>query len=206
MKIRTIPGLNSSDVYPYFTDNGRYFGHCGRLSGEWLQPRRPSGRWISYLYGALKLSAEIVRGNVRIVPYVSADISSISLNSYTEQGTSAQLLTYGAMKFNALAGAVGLRGSIDIPMSFGTLSPNARVEYKQTSQSAFDQSMYYTDLGAGSASTFGQPVGVRSTATGSLGLRARSTGGLGVEIEYAASIGSDSYRSQSIRGAMRVPF
>ena len=42
--------------------------------------------------------------------------------------------------------------------------------------------------------------------TGTLGLRARSPGGLGVEIEYSVSSGSDSYKSQTIRGAVRMPF
>ena len=147
-----------------------------------------------------------MRGNVKIAPYISGDFTSVSLGGYSEQGPSAQLLSYNAMDFTALSGAVGLRGSIDLPMSFGILSPNARVEYKQTSQSAFDQSMYYSDLGAGSSSTLGQPVGARSMITGALGLRARSPSGLGVEIEYAASVGTNSYQSQSIRGAMRVPF
>lgn len=160
----------------------------------------------SYWYGALKGSAELVRGNVKITPYVSVDFTSTTLDSYGEQGSSAQLLTYDAMKFTALSGTVGLRGAIDIPMSFGILTPNARVEYRQTSQSSFDQSVYYTDLGSGSSSTFGQAIGVRNLTTGSLDSRARSPGGLGVELEYSMSIGTDSYQSQTIRGAVRVPF
>jgi hypothetical protein len=110
------------------------------------------------------------------------------------------------MKFTALSGTVGLRGAIDIPMTFGTLTPNARVEYRQTSQSSYDQALYYTDLGPGSSSSFGQASGVRNLTTGSLGLRARSPGGLGVELEYSLSVGSSSFQSQTIRGGMRVPF
>ncbi|MEP7032226.1 MAG: autotransporter outer membrane beta-barrel domain-containing protein, partial [Pseudolabrys sp.] len=160
----------------------------------------------SYIYGAAKLSAELQRGRFKFSPYVLAEFNSTSLDGYSETGSTLSLLTYDSMKFNAVTGVVGLRGSIDIPMSFGTLTPNARIEYRSTSTSAFDQALYYTDLGSGSSSTFGQPVGVRNVGTGTLGLRARSVGGLGVEIEYSYAAGSDSYQSQTIRGAMRVPF
>ena len=74
------------------------------------------------------------------------------------------------MKFNALSGALGLRGSIDIPVGFGVVSPMARIEYRQTSQSAYDQSMYYADLGSGTSSTFSQPAGVYGMTSGALGL------------------------------------
>ena len=70
------------------------------------------------------------------------------LNSYAEQGASAELLTFAAMKFHSVGGTVGLRGSYDMPMSWGVLTPNARVEYRQTLDGAFQQSMYYTDIGA----------------------------------------------------------
>ena len=117
-----------------------------------------------------------------------------------------QLLTYDALKFNALSGAVGLRGSIDIPVSFGVLTPNARVEYRQTSLSAYDQSMYYTDLGAGMGSTLSQPSAAHGVTTGAIGLRARTLGGVGVELEYGVSGGTGSLLTQSIRAAVRMPF
>jgi hypothetical protein len=95
------------------------------------------------------------------------------LNGYAESGPSAELLNYAAMKFDAMSGALGLRGSIDIPMSFGVFSPTARFEYKQTSQSAYDQAMYYSDIGGGTSSTFSEPAGVYGMTTGALGFRAR---------------------------------
>jgi uncharacterized protein with beta-barrel porin domain len=160
----------------------------------------------SYWYGALKGSAELARGNVKFTPYVSVDFTQTNLDGYGEEGSSVQLLTYNSTKFNALSGAVGLRAAIDIPMSFGILTPNARAEYKHTSLSSYDQAMYYSDLGPASSSSFGQAVGVTNITTGSLGLRARSPGGLGVELEYSMSVGSNSYQAQTIRGAVRIPF
>jgi hypothetical protein len=110
------------------------------------------------------------------------------------------------MKFDAMSGALGLRGSIDIPMSFGVFSPTARFEYKQTSQSAYDQSMYYSDLGAGTGSIFSQLAGVYGMTTGALGFRARTASGLSAELEYGLSQGTGSLQAQSLRGTLRMSF
>ena len=77
-----------------------------------------------------------------------ADFMRAQLNGYSEQGSSAELLTFGATNFHSVGGTVGLRGSYDMPMNWGVLTPNARAEYRQTLDGAFQQSMYYTDLGA----------------------------------------------------------
>jgi hypothetical protein len=66
--------------------------------------------------------------------------------------------------------------------------------------------MHYTDLGAATGTTFGQPLGVGGLTTAAISLLARTPGGLGVEVGYAFSAGSESYQVQSIRGAVRVPF
>jgi uncharacterized protein YhjY with autotransporter beta-barrel domain len=160
----------------------------------------------SYWFGSAAVSMELGRDQFKFAPYVSTDFVSATLNGYSENGPSSQLLTFNAMKFNAVSGAVGLRGAIDIPASFGMFTPTARVEYRQTTQSAFDQSMYYTDLGAGSSSTYSQLAGNRGMTTGAIGFRARSPGGLGVEFEYGVTEGTNSLHSQSLRAAVKMAF
>jgi hypothetical protein len=128
---------------------------------------------------------------------------SAMLNGYSESGPSAQLLTFNSMKFNALSGLVG---SVDMPMSFGTFIPTARLEYRQTNQSAFDQSIYYSDLGAGSSSTFSQASGKNGMTTGAVGFRARAVGGLAVEVEYGLTQGTSSLQTQSLRASVKMPF
>ncbi len=179
-------------------DNRRYVtGDGSTVSGS---------RGGSYWFGSLAASLELGRGRIKFAPYVSTDFMNATFNGYSESGPSTQLLSYNAMKFNAVSGAAGLRGSIDMPMSFGVFSPTARVEYRQTSQSAFDQSMYYADLGAASSSTFSQAAGVQSTTTGAIGFRARSQGGLNVEVEYGITEGTSSSHAQSLRAAVKMPF
>ena len=194
---------------PLFLDAALGYGSLGYNNSRWIASDGTAVQGTrngSYWFGTLEGSLELSRGRVKFAPYARADFITATLNGYAENGASALLLTYDALKFNATSGAIGLRGSIDIPMSYGTLSPTARFEYKQTSQSAFDQSMYYTDLGAGSSSTFSQPAGVYGTTTGALGLRVRAVGGLAAELEYGISGGTAGLRAQSLRGSLRMPF
>ncbi|MBV9558747.1 MAG: putative Ig domain-containing protein [Pseudolabrys sp.] len=160
----------------------------------------------SYWFGSLTASVELTNGAFKFTPYARADYTSATLNSYAEGGSSAQLLTYDSMKVSAFSGAVGLRGSIDIPISSGTMTPFVRLEYKETSQSDYSQNLYYSDLGPGISSAFSAPSNVRSMTTTAVGLRFRATGGMTVDLEYGFAFGTDSYKAQSIKAALRVPF
>jgi uncharacterized protein YhjY with autotransporter beta-barrel domain len=194
---------------PVFLDASVGYGTLGFDNRRWVtgDGSMVSGtRSGSYWFGSLKASLELARDGVKFAPYVTADFTQATLDSYAESGSSAQLLTYNQMTFNALSGAVGLRGSVDIPVPFGTLTPTARIEYRQTSLSAYDQSLYYTDLGAGLSSTFSQAAGVQSVTSGALGLRARAPGGLTAELEYGVAGGSGSLLAQTLRAALSMPF
>jgi uncharacterized protein with beta-barrel porin domain len=179
-------------------DNRRYVTGDGSIVS--------GARKGSYWFGSAAVSMELGHGQFKFAPYVSTDFVSATLNGYSESGPSDLLLTFNSMKFNAVSGAVGLRGSIDIPASFGMFTPTARLEYRQTSQSAYDQSMYYSDLGPGVSSTFSQLAGNRGMTMGAIGFRARSPGGLGVEVEYGVTEGTGSLHTQSLRAAVKMAF
>jgi uncharacterized protein YhjY with autotransporter beta-barrel domain len=194
---------------PVFIDGAIGYGTLGYDNRRWVtgDGSTVSGnRTGSYWFGSLTASLELGRGRVKFAPYVGTDFMSATLNSYSESGPSTQLLTYNSMKFNALSGLVGLRGSVDMPMSFGTFTPTARLEYRQSSQSSFDQSMYYSDLGAGSSSTFSQASGKNGMTTGAVGFRARAIGGLAFEVEYGLTQGTSSLHTQSLRASVKMPF
>lgn len=194
---------------PLFIDASVGYGLLNYDNRRWVtdDSTMVSGkRSGSFWFGGLTASIELSRGALKFAPYVRADFITATLGGYAEEGSSAELLNYDQMRFNATSGAVGLRGSIDVPTGFGTLTPNARLEYRSTAQSAYDQSMYYLDLGPASASTFSQPAGTYGTTTGTLGLRLRGSGGLAVELEYGLTRGTGSLQAQTIRAALRVPF
>ena len=194
---------------PLFLDAVVGYGSLGYNNRRWVSDDSTivSGlRGGSYWFSSLTASVELSRNQVKFAPYLTTDFMSATLNGYAENGSSSQLLTYNQMKFNAVSGAIGLRGSINVPTSFGTLTPMARVEYRQTRQSAYDQSMYYTDFGTGSSSTFSQPLGFHGMTTGAIGLRAHTLDGLSVDLEYGVSSGAGSLLIQWIRAALRRPF
>lgn len=194
---------------PFFLDASIGYGTLGFDNRRFVtgEGSLVSGsRRGSYWFGSLSASLELGNGPFKFAPYVSTDFMSATLDNYSENGSSAQLLTFNDMNVHSFSSAVGLRGSIDIPMGFGTLTPTARVEYREISQGDYSQAMYYSDLGAASASAFGQPSAVNGMTTGAIGFRARTPGGLSFELEYGFSTGTNSYKAQTIRAVARVPF
>src|SRR6185312_6883757 len=115
----------------------------------------------SYWFGSVAASLEAKFGAFRLAPYVRGDYMSASLDGYSEQGSNSELLTFGAMDFRSVSGSLGLRGSYDIPTVWGVLTPIARAEYRQALDGAFQQSMYYSDLGSSISSVLDQSSAVR---------------------------------------------
>ncbi len=48
---------------------------------------------VVYWFGVLTASLEITYGDVRFAPYLRGDFIAAPLNGYSEQGSSAELLT-----------------------------------------------------------------------------------------------------------------
>jgi uncharacterized protein with beta-barrel porin domain len=163
----------------------------------------------SYWFGAASVGYEFKYHALHLSPYARADFMRATLNGYSEQGASAELLTFGATDFHSLTGAVGVRGSYDMPMRWGVLTPTARAEYRQTLDGAFQQSMYYSDIGASMTSTLAQASTTRGTFNTSLGLRARGSGrmgGVSGEVEYGTASGGGKVQSQTVRAGLKIGF
>ena len=129
-----------------------------------------------------------------------------NLDGYAEQGLSSEALTYNALSFRSTSAVLGLRGSYDIAMDWGTLSPTARLEYRQGFDSDFSQSMFYSDLGAATASAFTQASATRNLVSGAIGLRADAGQGLAADVEYGATAGSGAVLIQTLRGTLRISY
>ena len=106
---------------------------------------RSGTEWFS----SLTASTDFRTGAMKFSPYVRADLMSASLQSYAEQGASSLALTYAGVSFSSTAAVLGVRGTYDIPMSWGVLQPTGRLEFRHELDGGFNQSMFYTDLGAG---------------------------------------------------------
>jgi uncharacterized protein YhjY with autotransporter beta-barrel domain len=194
---------------PVFIDASVGFGKLGfdnrrYVTGEGTMVSGSRGG--SYWSAAVSATFEMRADELKVAPYVRGEYMSANLDGYSESGPSAETLTFQKTSFNATSAAIGLRGSIDIPMQSGVLTPNVRLEHKQTVQSAYEQGMFYTDLGSGTASTFSQSPGTFGSTTGAIGLRMRTPGGLTTDVEYAVTAGTGSLLMQTIRAMLRLAF
>lgn len=157
-------------------------------------------------FGSFTASTEFKSGAMRLSPYVRADLMAATLQGYAEQGQSSLALTYGAVSFNSTTAVLGLRGSYDIPTSWGVLSPTARLEYRRELDGGFNQSMFYTDLGAGQSYVLSVADLAQNLVSGAVGLRARAGNNISAEFEYGAMAGDNSTFLQSVRATLRLAF
>jgi hypothetical protein len=196
-------------IDPWFVDAAFGFGTLGNEGYRWVANDNAlimGSRKGTYWFGTVGTSLDLKFGAARLLPYVRAEIFSARLDRYAERQTSEEALTYGAAQFSSTAAVAGVRGSFDISFAAGVLSPTARVEYRHALDGAFDQALHYTDLGPTLSSVMVQAAATRSLFNGNIGLRARGHNGFSAEIEYGASTGSGSLVTQTVRGALRLPF
>lgn len=150
-------------------------------------------------FGSLGLSRLITTQHVGFQPYVRVDASSIRLDPYAESGASGAL-TYARSKLSAQALLTGINAFHDIPMEAATLTPSARVQYARNFNGEGDQSMFFSDLGAGSQNysirTEGMPKQYSSVG---IGMRYQRQKSVAFDVTYTASYGSDSYRANTVR-------
>jgi outer membrane autotransporter protein len=194
---------------PWFIDATVGYGQLGYDNRRYVTDDATTvtgSRKGAYWFGAATVGYEFKYRGIHVSPYVRADFMQAQLDSYAEQGASSQALSFAAMKFHSLGGTAGLRGSYDIPMSWGVLTPNARVEYRATIDGAFQQSMNFTDIGPSVSSTLVGAGTTTGTINTSLGVRARSLRGISGELEYGTSSGAGKVQSQTIRAGLKVPF
>ena len=194
---------------PWFIDGAIGYGRLSYDNRRFVaddsvtvQGNRTGGYW----FGTASTGYEMKYHGLRLSPYVRADFMRAQLDSYAEQGASGELLTFGTMNLHSVGGTIGLRGSYDIPMRWGVLTPTARAEYRQTLDGLFQQAMYYSDLGPGMSSTLAQASATRGTVNTSLGLRARGLRGVSGEVEYSTSSGGGKVQSQTVRAALKMAF
>ena len=172
------------------------------FDGTTVAGNRSGTNW----FGSVAVSTDLKSGPVKISPYIRADLMAASLQAYAEQGPSSLALTYGGVSFNSVSAVLGLRGTYDIPTSWGILSPMARLEYRRELDGGFNQSMFYSDLGPGQSYVLSQLDATRNLITGAVGLRARAGTNMSGELEYGATAGDNSTLIQSLRATLRVSF
>jgi large repetitive protein len=157
-------------------------------------------------FGSLAIGPEMKWGAVKWSPYIRGDFLAARLNGFVEQAVSNQSLTFGKMDFNSTSAVLGLRGSFDIMMQWGVLTPNLRVEYRHVLDGSFNQAMWYSDIGPSFTYNFVQDATTRNLFSTTVGLRSRINPGITFDVEYGATASWAAAPVQTLRGALRLAF
>ena len=157
----------------------------------------------SATFGSTTFSAETQEGDLKLATYLQFDAMTAKLNAYSENGNPGETLSYDDASFSSLAGAVGLRGSVDFTRGSRTFTPHVRVEYKRAFDSSFSQSLYYNDTGPGTVYAVNQADAARDIFTGVIGMRTTLGSAATFDFEYGAS-GEPSSETNSISQTVRT--
>jgi hypothetical protein len=157
------------------------------------------------LFGSVGLTEDFRWSAWKLAPYARLDMVHIDLAPYGEQGSPAWDLSYNALSSTSLFSVAGARVEYAMPMSWGTLTPSARLEYTHTLSGGFTQTLSYTGL-PGTNYSFSGTTQYSDLVTGGLGLKAENDGGLAAEIEYLLSGTTRQIAGQQIRASARQAF
>jgi uncharacterized protein with beta-barrel porin domain/uncharacterized protein YjdB len=158
-------------------------------------------------FASTALTRDIAMGNdLHIQPFGRLDVLHARLDAYNERGSVLALsLNNAHSTTTALTG--GLTIAKDLYYEFGQVSPSLKLQLRHRTSGDMDQSMYYTDLGAGSTNysviVVGLPEDIQSVG---LGLNVRSRRGLTTNFSWLGSMGANTYRANSFRVDFRLGF
>ncbi|MBX9816617.1 MAG: autotransporter outer membrane beta-barrel domain-containing protein, partial [Burkholderiaceae bacterium] len=158
------------------------------------------------IYGSLSLTRKMIIQQVQVHPFGRMDVFSVKLDGYAEQGSS-MALTYKDSRFTNVYFTGGLDISKDYVLASGQWTPSLKLQLASRASGDVTQSMYYTDMGAGgpvyNATVTGIPDDIQSLG---LGLNFKNRSGLQANVAWLGSMGSNVYRANSLRLALRYGF
>ena len=159
----------------------------------------------SELFGALMLTSEQKWDALHLAPYARMQFIDATLGAYTEQGDPTWALSYASASMQEVSGVLGIRGSYDIGMSWGVLSPTVRLEYAHAFNTSLTQVLTYADT---PATNYSFPVAGlgQNTGTATVGLVACYPNGVTANLEFQYSDAGAEGHAQGLRGALNIPF
>ncbi|MEA2874249.1 MAG: large repetitive protein, partial [Hyphomicrobiales bacterium] len=156
-------------------------------------------------FGSLAVSTELKSGAFRLVPYLRAEFNNATLKNYSEQVGSQNLaLAYGDASDSSASVIAGMRGSYDVFMNWGMLTPTARLEYRRSISGDFIQRLSFAD-GAAPSYVLTQDLSRRDSVSVGLGMKARMNGGVTIDGEYGFAAAAAAHQ-HSVRASIRTAF
>jgi uncharacterized protein YhjY with autotransporter beta-barrel domain len=166
----------SFDSQRYLTSGG------GFADGE-----RDGGQWFASVSAGSKFQVE----QFQISPYARLDVARATLDEFTENGDPSSALHYGEQDISTTTGNLGLTLNYKVPISFGVISPQVRLEYQHDFQGDSAITMNYADM-------FGGPI-YHTSIDGlgkdrfmlGLGVNVQTVQDFALRLEYRGLFGSD---------------
>ncbi|MBR7780205.1 autotransporter domain-containing protein, partial [Undibacterium rugosum] len=156
---------------------------------------------------SLTLTRDVtVDKDLHIQPFGRFDVLHTKLDAYTERG-SVLALTLNNTSSVTTAFTGGLNFAKDFYLDIGQVTPSLKLQWRHRTSGEMNQSMYYTDLGAGSTNynvlVVGLPEDIQSVG---LGLNVKSRRGITTNFSWLGSMGAHTYRANSFRVDFRLGF
>jgi outer membrane autotransporter protein len=97
------------------------------------------------IFGSMTAGYEYTNGGLLLSPYARVNLSYSALDQFTETGAGLFALRYGEQSVNTLTSFLGLRAEYKLPVSWGVVTPRARIEYGHDFDASSLATLAYTD-------------------------------------------------------------
>tara|TARA_R110001583_G_scaffold5272_1_gene28730 strand:- start:720 stop:2285 length:1566 start_codon:yes stop_codon:yes gene_type:complete len=158
------------------------------------------------VFASVGLNSLMYANDITFQPYLTANVSSIKLDRYSDIGTSIYALNYDKSKTNSETVSTGLNVFYDIQIKAATLTPSFKLAYSHNFSGSFSQNMMYSDSSAtGNTYNLSSESSPQNIGSIGLGLKYKASQGVFVDIEFLTSTGSNSYHSNSFNFGISIP-
>lgn len=164
-----------------------------------------SHRTATGTFESIVAGLEYRNGRFEYSPYVRADSLSSRFGSASDEGTSPWSLSYASMNTSNTTFIAGVRGSIDLKTSFGTVTPLARIEVRDLSLGSQSQSLQYKD-GFGPSYSMFTPATAQSGLSGSFGLRVSPNEHFVFQVDYDFEYVNGILGTHTVRPELNLRF
>ena len=157
------------------------------------------------IFGSVTAGYEYRDGGLLLSPYGRLSASHTKLDGFTEEGDS-DALKFDDMDFSTLTSTLGLRGEYTIQRSWGSISPQARLEYSHDFDGSSRQKVGYADLGSDEMSSIHDNGEDDDYLALGLGLDIEAFEIWSFGLEYQTAIGQEDEEQHRIQARIAARF
>ncbi|MDT3667141.1 autotransporter domain-containing protein [Cronobacter dublinensis] len=158
-------------------------------------------------FGALASGYEFRSPQTLVSPYGRVQVSQTRLEGYTESDAGMYNLAFAPQRFSQVTGSAGLRAERRVPVSWGAVRLQSRVEYSRLMNDTGSARVGYADVGNDTWRMSLYEQNRQSLSLGA-GLDVQLPNGVTPGIAYQGTLGLDDRgsRAQTIMARMNVAF